>query len=141
MLSQTFSSNAVNKSCFFKPSIKYSTSSRLACFSTMPAFTSLSLDSTVLNLFTRLVYFFSHICYGTFPSAKFFPLHSLGAKWVHFLTLTSCALDPRALISSLKQPNCTQKPQEPSLKLLRIKPFNDSPCKPLLHKGKNAPTY
>nr|DAJ57511.1 MAG TPA: hypothetical protein [Caudoviricetes sp.]DAX40014.1 MAG TPA: hypothetical protein [Caudoviricetes sp.] len=34
-----------------------------------------------------------------------FPLHRVGAKWGHFLTLTSCALDPRALISSLKQPN------------------------------------
>lgn len=55
------------------------------------------------------------------------PLHSLGAKWVHFLTLTSCALDPRALTSSLKQPNCAQKPREPSLKPPCIKPFNDSP--------------
>ncbi|KXI18213.1 hypothetical protein HMPREF3230_00404 [Gardnerella vaginalis] len=59
---------------------------------------------------------------------------------MHFLTLTSCALNPRALISSLKQQNHTQKPREPSLKPLRIKPFNDSPRKPLLHKGKNAPT-
>ncbi|MFU0555782.1 hypothetical protein ACMZ73_02370 [Gardnerella vaginalis] len=42
-------------------------------------------------------------------------------------TLTSCALDPRALTSSLKQPNCAQKPRKPSLKPLRIKPFNDSP--------------
>jgi len=33
------------------------------------------------------------------------------------------------------------KPQEPSLKPPRIKPFNDSPRKPLLYKGKNAPTY
>ena len=24
------------------------------------------------------------------------PLHKVGAKWVHFLTLTSCALDPKA---------------------------------------------
>jgi len=24
------------------------------------------------------------------------PLHQLGAKWVHLLTLTSCALDPKA---------------------------------------------
>ncbi|MES4977030.1 hypothetical protein [Gardnerella vaginalis] len=42
-------------------------------------------------------------------------------------TLTSCALDPRALISSLKQKNRTQKSREHSLKPLRIKPFNDSP--------------
>ncbi|KXI15872.1 hypothetical protein HMPREF3230_01258, partial [Gardnerella vaginalis] len=48
---------------------------------------------------------------------------------MHFLTLTSCALDPRALICSLKQQNRTQKSQEPSLKPLRIKPFNDRPCK------------
>jgi len=55
------------------------------------------------------------------------PLHKVGAKWVHFLTLTSCALDPRALICSLIQKNHAQKPREPSLKPLRIKPFNDSP--------------
>ena len=71
---------------------------------------------------------------------KFFPLHRVGAKWVHFLTLTSCALNPRASTSSLKQPNCTQKPREPSLKPPLTKPFNDSPRKPLLHKGKFAPT-
>ncbi|EPI40806.1 hypothetical protein HMPREF1586_01367 [Gardnerella vaginalis JCP8522] len=60
---------------------------------------------------------------------------------MHLLTLTSCALDPRALTSSHIQPNCAQKPRKPSLKPPRIKPFNDSPRKPLLHKGKNAPTY
>ena len=42
-------------------------------------------------------------------------------------TLTSCALDPKASTRSLKQQNRTQKPREPSLKPLRIKPFNDSP--------------
>ncbi|WP_421778521.1 hypothetical protein [Gardnerella sp. KA00747] len=42
-------------------------------------------------------------------------------------TLTSCALNPRALISSLIQKNRTQKSREHSLKPLRIKPFNDSP--------------
>nr|WP_329557869.1 hypothetical protein [Gardnerella vaginalis] len=42
-------------------------------------------------------------------------------------TLTSCALNPRASTSSLKQPNCTQKSREPSLKPPHIKPFNDSP--------------
>nr|WP_318779071.1 hypothetical protein [Gardnerella vaginalis] len=42
-------------------------------------------------------------------------------------TLTSCALDPRALISSLKQPNCAQKPRQASLKQPHAKPFNDSP--------------
>nr|WP_325047855.1 hypothetical protein [Gardnerella leopoldii] len=42
-------------------------------------------------------------------------------------TLTSCALDPRALICFLKQQNHAQKPREPSLKPPRIKPFNDSP--------------
>ncbi|KXI15970.1 hypothetical protein HMPREF3230_01243 [Gardnerella vaginalis] len=42
-------------------------------------------------------------------------------------TLTSCALNPKAFISSLKQPNCTQKSREPSLKPPHIKPFNDSP--------------
>ena len=54
-------------------------------------------------------------------------LAKLGAKWVHFLTLTSCALNPRASTCSLKQQNRTQKPREPGLKPLRIKPFNDSP--------------
>ncbi|EPI58570.1 hypothetical protein HMPREF1579_01173 [Gardnerella vaginalis JCP8066] len=42
-------------------------------------------------------------------------------------TLTSCALDPRAYTCSLIQQNRTQKSREHSLKLLRIKPFNDSP--------------
>ncbi|WP_350222948.1 hypothetical protein [Gardnerella swidsinskii] len=42
-------------------------------------------------------------------------------------TLTSCALDPRALISSLIQPNCAQKSREHSLKPSYTKPFNDSP--------------
>ncbi|EPI45137.1 hypothetical protein HMPREF1581_01516, partial [Gardnerella vaginalis JCP8108] len=42
-------------------------------------------------------------------------------------TLTSCALNPRASTCSHIQQNRTQKPREPSLKPLRIKPFNDSP--------------
>ncbi|MFU0532253.1 hypothetical protein [Gardnerella vaginalis] len=42
-------------------------------------------------------------------------------------TLTSCALDPRALTCSLIQQNHAQKSREHSLKPLRIKPFNDSP--------------
>ncbi|MGV7019801.1 hypothetical protein ACWA09_03785 [Gardnerella vaginalis] len=41
-------------------------------------------------------------------------------------TLTSCALDPRALISSLKQQNHSQKPLRAILQSPRIKPFNDN---------------
>ncbi|MFP1711421.1 hypothetical protein [Gardnerella vaginalis] len=42
-------------------------------------------------------------------------------------TLTSCALDPRALISSLKQPKYVQKPRQASLQPPHAKPFNDRP--------------
>ncbi|PNH18737.1 hypothetical protein B7R76_04050 [Mageeibacillus indolicus] len=61
------------------------------------------------------------------PFELYFPLHQLGAKWVHLLTLTFCALDPRALTSSPIQPKYVQKPRRASLKPPRAKPFNDSP--------------
>ncbi|EPI47509.1 hypothetical protein HMPREF1582_00623 [Gardnerella vaginalis JCP8151A] len=46
---------------------------------------------------------------------------------MHFLTLTSCALDPTPLTCFLIQPNRAQKPRQASLKPPHAKPFNDSP--------------
>ncbi len=55
-------------------------------------------------------------------------------------TLASCALNPRALISSPIQTKYVQKPRELRLEQARIKPFNDSLAKPCYTRANLHPS-